>query len=185
MGMTGKAAKAAFDVVVVGSGLGGAVLANRLAHEGRSVLMVEKGESMELGLAYRLRANVLLRQNQFSDSLEAYERAIALLETYDVEGSEVLVVSELDLAKVTALSGEPERAFEMISELSEVYAGSFDLSLVLQGMREEYIAQIHDLTGATELARLHFEAALGHLRTEGNRPDLIGRVEAQLAELTP
>ncbi|MBK7961970.1 MAG: NAD(P)-binding protein [Bdellovibrionales bacterium] len=49
-----------WDVVVVGSGIGGAVTAQALAAQGQSVLLIEKGRSADLSLELPLWTSKIL-----------------------------------------------------------------------------------------------------------------------------
>ena len=44
-----------YDIIIIGSGAGGATLAGSLSREGRSVLVLERGEAVEEGWQTRPR----------------------------------------------------------------------------------------------------------------------------------
>jgi len=73
--------KDSFDVVVVGSGAGGSPIANRLVHEGRSVLVIEKGPLLRPQYETPGRRSDFRRDEVFSSSAEKVLRIPGLANT--------------------------------------------------------------------------------------------------------
>jgi len=73
-----EAERVVWDVIVVGTGMGGGMLGYRLARSGRSVLFVEKGRSTLPGVPGTIRSMVPeLAEPQAARSAEAYYDALA------------------------------------------------------------------------------------------------------------
>ncbi|KCZ53564.1 hypothetical protein HY29_16985 [Hyphomonas beringensis] len=142
----------------------------------------EVGPSVDLGLAYRMGAMAMTEQGDQDGAIAAFETAADLFRKYDVENSDILFYTELDIARSLARKRETEAAFAMIEETVARNQGLIYAVPVINGQYLLKLGQTKLAAGDGEGARADFEQSLAVLTEDGSRPDLIGIVTTQLED---
>lgn len=143
----------------------------------------ERGPSVELGMAYRMQGSLLSQTQNHEAALGYYQQAIDLFERFDVDNSEILIVTHLGVARTEALKGNPELALTQIQAAKARFGDVIDGNPVLLATYLSYLGDINVTMGRTEDARLAFQTAVDQLSASGIRPDLLASAQAQLAGL--
>lgn len=141
------------------------------------------GPSADLGLAYRMRGSLLSQLGEHDVALEALNTAIPLFEEYDINDSDILVISHMDIAREIALKGDLDAAFTHLSDIRNQFSHVFERSKMMSGMYFERRAEFMEMAGNEKKARADFERAVADLTEFANRPDLLARVQEKLDAL--
>ncbi|MEM7730128.1 MAG: serine/threonine-protein kinase [Pseudomonadota bacterium] len=145
-------------------------------------LEVERGSSLELGLAHRMQGTLLERSERYDEARTALKQAIAMFEAHDIAESEVLIVTHMDLAVLTALKGDVQASYAELSAVRDDYRSVFDRSLMLSGLYKKRLGELHAMAGDKAAARANFADAVSDLEQYSQRPDLLAHAQARLAE---
>ena len=147
------------------------------------LLTASVGPSVDLGLAWRMRGTLLSDTGDQAGAISAFGKAADLFRAYDVEDSDILFYTELDIARCMARNGEIERAAERFERLRveneallaslPVAAGTFHLK---RGEARLY-------AGDTDAGRKDLNQALKIFDEDGSRPDLIRIAQEKLDQL--
>ncbi|MAK60255.1 MAG: hypothetical protein CMK09_04695 [Ponticaulis sp.] len=133
------------------------------------------GRSTNMGLAYRLKGLISNQLGHHDTALDAFSQAEELLAEFDVENSDALFVTRLDLLVTRAHLGEPEMALAEMEKIS----GTVEMKVLVdaagffEGVYLHKLGEIYALADQPVQAKRTLADAITAIEADGRRPDLL------------